>query len=60
MEQQIERKVMGLTNDKTEILAEQTGIKPSLSSDEAIQYLHEVLNKSSKTIINSERYLRTT
>jgi hypothetical protein len=45
MEQQIERKVIGLANDQTEMLTKQTGIEPSLSLDEAKQYLHEILKE---------------
>lgn len=45
MEQELEKKVMKLTNDKTEIMIEQTGIQPSLSIDEAREYLYEVMEE---------------
>jgi polyhydroxyalkanoate synthesis regulator phasin len=45
MEQQIERKIADLANSEAEMLTEQTGISPSLSSDEAKQYVRDVLKE---------------
>jgi hypothetical protein len=45
MEQQIERKIADLANSEAEMLTEQIGISPSLSSDEAKQYVRDVLKE---------------
>jgi hypothetical protein len=44
MQQEIER-VVRLTNDKAELITEQTGRELSLSADESKQYLFEVLKE---------------
>jgi len=48
MQQEIERKVMRITKAKTEVITEQTGIQPSLSGEEAKQYVYDVLHEIKK------------
>lgn len=45
MQREIERFVVKLTKDKADLITDQTGIEPSLSADEAKQYLFEVLEE---------------
>jgi hypothetical protein len=46
--QEIELKVLEVTKELKEILAEQTGVPPSLTEDEIKQYLSEVLTEVKK------------
>jgi len=45
MQQGLEKKVTTLTNDKMELIIQQTGIQPSISIEDAKQYLYEVLEE---------------
>jgi hypothetical protein len=45
MEQEIESKVLNLAKEQREVLAEQTGVQPSLTDIEIKEYLEEVLSE---------------
>jgi hypothetical protein len=45
VQQEMERKIMRLTNASAKLIADETGIQPSLSIDEANQYLHDVMRE---------------
>ena len=45
MQQELEKRVTRLTNEKTETIIQQTGIPPSLSVEDAKQYLYEILEE---------------
>jgi hypothetical protein len=45
MEHEIVEKVMTTTKENQDILAEETGIRPSLGEDELKQYLEDVLKE---------------
>jgi DNA-binding protein Fis len=48
MEQEIQERVIALTKQNQERMAEETGIEPSLTDDEMKQYLEEVINEVRK------------
>jgi hypothetical protein len=48
MEQEIERRVISMTKENEDILANETGIEPSLSESEVKEYLREVLKEVKK------------
>jgi len=48
MEQEIERRVISMTKENEDILANETGIEPSLSETEVKEYLREVIEEVRK------------
>jgi hypothetical protein len=45
MQLELEKRITNVTKDKTKIIIEETGVEPSLSIDEAKQYLYDVLEE---------------
>jgi hypothetical protein len=54
MEQEIERRVISMTKQNEEILANETGVEPSLSDSEVKEYLREVLKEVKKGKVQSD------
>jgi len=48
MEQEIERRVISMTKENEDILANETGVEPSLSETEVKEYLREVIEEVRK------------
>jgi hypothetical protein len=45
LERKLEKKILDVTKSNADNLKQQSGIEPSLSMEEAKQYLHEVLEE---------------
>jgi hypothetical protein len=54
MEQEIERRVISMTKENEDILANETGVEPSLSDREVKEYLREVLKEVKKGKVQSD------
>ena len=48
MEQQIQKRVIDMTRQNQDVLANETGVQSSLNEDEVKEYLHEVLKEVRK------------
>ena len=54
MEQEIEKRVMALTKQNQERMAEETGIQSSLSEDEIKQYVKQVIKEVKKSKMSND------
>jgi hypothetical protein len=45
MERELERRLMKITKNTSDIMEEQTGVEASLTEDDMKQYLHQVLRE---------------
>jgi hypothetical protein len=54
MEQEIERRVISMTKENEDILANETGVEPSLSEAEVKEYLREVLKEVKKGKVQND------
>jgi Tfp pilus assembly PilM family ATPase len=51
MEDELQRRVMKLAKEQHEVLAQQTGVEPSLDEDELKQYLNETIQEIKRSSI---------
>jgi hypothetical protein len=54
MEQQIQKRVIDMTRQHHDMLANETGVEPSLNDDEVKEYLHEVLKEVKKEKVQND------
>ena len=52
MEQELQKKVLTIAKENSDVMTEKTGIQPSLTEDEMKEYLDMVVNEIKRTGMN--------
>ncbi len=49
MEQELQKRVLTITKENSDVMTEETGVQPSLTEDEMKEYLDMVVNEIKRT-----------